>query len=352
MLVKLVGGGWGRLMSMCQIKNIHTYEDIISMENLLEAWKEFVRGKRKRIDVQDFQLRLFENIQKLHSDLKNMSYRHGCYTPFKINDPKPRDIHKALVRDRLLHHAVYRKLYPFFDRTFVADSYSCRNEKGTHRAFNRFGDFAYRSSFAHTKTVYVLKCDVKKFFASIDHQILFVILEQYIPDVNIMWLVREIVNSFCSTKKGVGLPLGNLTSQLFVNIYMNEFDQFIKHKLKAEWYIRYADDFVILNQDRKWLGFVLQEIQNFLNEKLHLILHPNKISIETFAGGVDFLGWIHFPNHRVLRTATKKRMFRNIEMKKGQNDLDKLNATIWSYLGMLGHGDGYGLECVISRSIV
>ncbi|OHA17010.1 MAG: hypothetical protein A3C79_01875 [Candidatus Taylorbacteria bacterium RIFCSPHIGHO2_02_FULL_45_28] len=317
------------------------------MENLLEAWKEFVCGKRKRSDMQEFQLKLFENIHRLHSDLKDKSYKHGCYTPFKINDPKPRDIHKALVRDRLLHHALYRKLYPFFDRTFISDSYSCRNDKGTHRALDRFGDFAYRASWGHTKTVWVLKCDVKKFFASVDYEVLFGILEKYIPDKDVMWLIREIVGSFHSTKEGVGLPLGNLTSQLFVNIYMNEFDQFVKHRLKEKWYIRYADDFVILNQDRKWLGHALAETHRFLEQKLHLTLHPNKISIRTFAGGVDFLGWVHFPTHRVLRTATKRRMWRNVEVKKMLNNADTLQSSIQSYMGMLSHGDAYKLQAVI-----
>jgi retron-type reverse transcriptase len=319
------------------------------MENLLEAWKEFVRGKRKRTDVQEFQLKLFENIQRLHSDLNNKSYHHGSYTPFKINDPKPRDIHKALVRDRLLHHALYRKLYPFFDPTFIADSYSCRKDKGTHRALNRFCDVAYRSSYGHTKTLWVLKCDVKKFFASVDHKVLFEILEQYIPDANIMWLARGIVDSFYSTQKGVGLPLGNLTSQLFVNIYMNEFDQFAKHTLKARYYIRYADDFVILHQDRKWLESILGKTHFFLFEKLHLTLHPDKISIKTFASGVDFLGWVHFPAHRVLRTVTKKRVFRNIMMKIANDDAKKLDATIQSYLGVLSHGNAQGLASIISE---
>lgn len=334
---------------MGRIQFAHTYEDIISVENLLGSWTEFIQCKRSRPDVSDFAQHLLINIQILHTDLKNKTYKHGKYHHFKINDPKPRDIHKALVRDRLLHHAVYRKLYPFFDRTFISDSYSCRNDKGTHRALDRFGDFAHRASSAHTKTIWVLKCDVKKFFASIDHQVLFNILAIYIQDIDMMWLIREIVASFHPTQEGVGLPLGNLTSQLFVNIYMNEFDQFIKHTLKAKYYIRYADDFVLLHQDRKWLELMLGKIYFFLREKLHLTLHPDKISITTFASGIDFLGWIHFPNHRVLRTTTKKRMLRNIEMKKICGDTEKFDATIQSYQGMLSHGNGYGLASIISE---
>src|SRR3989344_2390231 len=227
MLVKIVGGGI--ICCMGRIQYDHTYEDIISVKNLLGAWKEFICCKRCKVDVSEFTQNLFSNILELHDDLKNKTYIHGDYYAFKINDPKSRDIHKALVRDRLLHHAVYRQLYPFFERTFIFSSYSCRNDKGTHRGFERFTNFAHKSSFGHTKTVWVLKCDIRKFFASINHQKLFEILGQYITNNEIMWLIREIVSSFHSTKEGIGLPLGNLTSQLFVNIYMNEFDQFVKH---------------------------------------------------------------------------------------------------------------------------
>ena len=162
-----------------------------------------------------------------------------------------------------------------------------------------------------------------------------------------MWLVCRIVSSFHSTKENVGLPLGNLTSQLFVNIYMNEFDQFMKHKLKAKWYIRYSDDFVILDQDREWLELVLVNIQTFLKEKLHLTLHPDKVSIKTFATGVDFLGWVHFPDYRVLRTTTKKRMLRNLEYKKENTDPEKMISTVRSYLGMLSHGNAYKLSSLV-----
>jgi retron-type reverse transcriptase len=332
---------------MGRIQFSHSYDDIISIKNLLGGWKEFVNCKRCKIDVSEFTRNLFANIQELHQDLKDKTYSHGEYCHFKIKDPKPRDIHKALVRDRLLHHAIYRQLYPFFDRTFISDSYSCRNEKGTHKGFKRFSDFAHRASFGHTKTIWVLKCDVRKFFASIDHQVLFNILDQYIPNKDIIWLMRRIVSSFRSTKEGIGLPLGNLTSQLFVNIYMNEFDQFIKHKLKAKWYIRYADDFVVLRQDRKWLESILANIRAFLEEKLHLTLHPDKVSIRTFAAGVDFLGWVHFPGYRVFRTATKKRMFRNLEYKKENTNPEKLVITVGSYLGMLSHGNAYKLSLLV-----
>ena len=230
------------------------YGDIISIPNLYQAWEEFLPGKKNKKDVADFALNLSHNISELHYDLRNKTYIHGEYTAFSINDPKPRSIHKASVRDRLLHHAVYRILYPYFDRLFIYDSFSCRNFKGTHKALNRFKQFGNRVSQNNTKTCWILKGDVKKCFASVDHEILIEILKEYIQDQNIICLLEKTINSFNTKDKiGVGLPLGNLTSQLFINVHLNKFDQFIKHKLKIKYYIRYADDFVIFPQNRNYL---------------------------------------------------------------------------------------------------
>jgi len=310
------------------------------MDNLLGAWKEFLKGKRGKQDVQEFQYRLSDNILALHNELANKTYTHGGYYAFRISDPKPRDIHKASVRDRLLHHAIYRQLHPFFDRTFISDSYSCRKEKGTHRAMNTFRRYAYKESKNNTKTLWVLKCDIRKFFASVNQNVLMDILRSYIPDSNILWLIGRVVESFSSTQKGKGLPLGNLTSQLLVNIYMNEFDQFAKHTLKAKHYIRYSDDFVFLSSNREWLLSLLPRIRSYLDDHLALELHPNKVSIRTLASGVDFLGWVHFPDHRVLRTSTKKRMFRAIIANPKE-------GTVVSYRGMLSHGNAHKLSKLI-----
>ena len=321
---------------MLRIESVHTYDSIISVENLLGAWREFIRGKRQRKDVQIFQMNLMDNILQLHGDLKNKTYEHGVYQAFNVSDPKPRNIHKATVRDRLLHHALYRYLYPLYDQTFVADSYSCRNGKGTHRALDRFADFSRQASVNHTQTVWVLKCDVRKFFASIDHEILLVLLNKRITDVDTLGLLSTIIRSF-ETKPGKGLPLGNLTSQLLVNIYMDMFDQWIKRDMKVMHYIRYADDFVILHQDRKYLLKIVRYIVLFLRRELSLELHPDKVSITTFASGVDFLGWVHFPHERVLRTSTKRRVLR------GLNNTESNPAVVQSYQGLLAHGDTHGL---------
>lgn len=329
------------------------FEKIVSVDNLLEAWKEFERGKKNRKDIQEFSLNLMDNIFSLHRDLFNHTYKHGGYQAFKINDPKPRDIHKAAVRDRLLHHAIYRILYPFFDRIFIADSYSCRIGKGTHRAINRFRSFTYKVSRNNTRTCWILKCDIRKFFASIEHDILLSILREYIPDRNIIWLIENVVESFSSeNNKNIGLPLGNLTSQLFVNIYMNKFDQFVKHKLKIKYYIRYCDDFVIFSEDKDWLENIISPIKIFLRERLRLELHPDKVFIKTLVSGMDFLGMMNFFGHRVLRTKTKKRMLRNIEKKHFllREELilkENFNQSLQSYLGILAHCRGHKIESEI-----
>lgn len=330
-----MGGGLRRKIIMKR-QLVHTFKDIINIENLIEAWKEFVRGKRSKPDVQEFSLKLMDNLFILHEDLSSGNYRHGGYKAFNVFDPKPRSIHKASARDRLLHHAIYRVIYPFFDRTFIVNSYSCRIKKGTHKALNRFRAFAYIVSHNHTRTCWVLKCDIRKFFANIDHKVLLDILYLYIPDKQIIWLIKEIVESF-SSKSGIGLPLGNLTSQLLVNIYMNEFDQFVKHKLKVKYYIRYADDFIILSDNRSCLENLISPISKFLFEKLKLRLHPNKVSIKTLNSGVDFLGWVNFTDYRVLCTTTKRRIIRRIV---GSPAPETLN----SYFGLLKHGNMYKLK--------
>ena len=311
-----------------------------------------MRGKKNKSDVQEFELHLIDHVLALHEDLKNKTYKHRGYQAFKINDPKPRDIHKASVRDRLVHHAIYRILYPFFDTLFIADSYSCRKEKGVHKALDRFRTFARKASCNHTKTAWVLKCDIRKFFASINQDILMKLLKERIVDQDILWLLEKVIESFHSdaipVQTGIrnswipgqarddrtrGLPLGNLTSQLLVNIYMHEFDQFAKHQLKAKYYIRYADDFVFFSRNYEELEGWLISIKEFLWEQLDLRLHPDKVCIQTVTSGVDFLGWVHFPDHRVLRTVTKRRMFKKMSEKNRE-----------SYLGLLTHGNEWRLR--------
>lgn len=311
---------------------IHKYKDIIHIENILSIWERFLRGKRHKKDVMKFQNKLGDNLSKLYLDLTNKTYKHGPYGAFNISDPKPRNIHKASVRDRVVHHLIYRTLYQYFDDRFIFDSYSCRKHKGTHRALYRFKQFAGKVSKNYTKSCFVLKCDVRKFFASIDQTILIQILERHIQDDDIKWLINGVLESFYTTQYGVGLPLGNLTSQLLVNIYMHEFDMYIKQELFIKYYIRYADDFVILSDNKKYLEMLLPKINNFLFYKLKLTMHPDKVYIKTYDSGVDFLGWVHFNFHRQIRTTTKRKIVRNLKWCPKRESIN-------SYRGLLNHGN-------------
>ena len=277
------------------------------------------------------------NIAELHKNLQNKSYVHSGYSAFNVSDPKPRNIHKATVRDRVVHHLLYKELYWYFHARFIYDSYSCRIGKGTHRALDRFRDFARAVSKNHHRPCYVLKCDIKKFFASIDHSTLERVLERHVVDSDIRWLIKQVVLSFHTTAPGVGLPLGNLTSQLLVNMYMHEFDMFVKQELRVKYYIRYADDFVFLSNDRVYLEQLLPKIDEFLKKQLRLTLHEHKVYIKSFDTGVDFLGWVHFPHHRVLRTATKKRIIRSMSGYPR-------NETRLSYQGLLSHGSTHKIK--------
>lgn len=324
-------------------KFVKSYSEIVTVPNILLAWQEFLTGKKKRTDVVIFQSRLMDNVLNLYNDLKNKAYKHREYKAFNVSDPKPRNIHKATVRDRLLHHLLYKETYSYFDKKFIFDSYSCRLSKGTHRAIYKFSNFAKKASSNFTTTAWILKCDIKKFFASIDHFILKEILKKYIYDKDLFWLFSQVINSFETfNKPNKGLPLGNLTSQLLVNVYMNEFDQFVKRNLKIKFYVRYADDFIFLSRDKDFLENLKLQLNEFLHEKLKLIMHPQKIFLKTLNSGVDFLGWNQFEKFRILRTVSKRRMFRNLE---NNNNLQVIN----SYLGLLKHGSAYNLKQKITN---
>lgn len=323
---------------------IPSFEDIFSTYNLFLAWESFKKGKNHKKDVADFSMNLFSNLYLLHTEIISGKYKHNGYTHFKVNDPKQRDIHKAGVRDRIVHHALYNALYPYFDKKFIFDSYSCRLDKGTHRAIKRFEYFLRKESRGYIKTVWIMKCDIRKCFASVDHGVLIYFLQKHIHCPKLFAVLCSVVESFSTnnindSKKGI--PLGNLTSQLYINIYLHELDFYIKHKLNIKRYIRYADDFVIVSNNKLELQNLLQLIAVKLKSDLKLDLHPQKVHIRSLFSGVDFLGWVHFPRYRVLRTVTKKRMFRTLS--------DNLSsASKESYLGLLSHGNAYKISSIIN----
>lgn len=282
-----------------------------------------------------FEFNLEDNIFKLHGELLSGTYIPDQYVAFYVRDPKLRHIHKASVRDRVLHQALFYILYQIFDKRFIFDSYSSRKTKGTHSGNNRLEKFLCKTTHNWINSAYALKCDVRKFFDSINHEILFSLIKKEITDEKTLELIWTILKSF-EKNSGKGLPLGNVTSQLFANIYLNQLDQFAQHLLKAKWYARYCDDFVIVDQDRTVLENYIPRIHTFLSNELKLDLHPNKISLRKARQGIDFLGYIVLPHRKVLRTKTKIRILKKIT---GKN--------FASYKGMLSHCKGKKIERIL-----
>lgn len=331
-------------------KNI--FEKIISVENLFSAWDNFKKGKRNRTDVLNFEWNLEENIFRLKRSLEKEEYKHDPYKSFYITDPKLRHIHKASVRDRIVHHAIYSVVNPLFEETFIPDSYSCRIGHGTHKGVDKLEEIVKKVSKNNTVQCYALKCDIQKFFNTIDHKILISILKRRIKDIRAVSLIEEIIGSYLSSYSNLfkrkGLPLGNLTSQLFANIYMNEFDQFVKQILKIKDYIRYTDDFVVISSDKLYLEDLIPKFSKFLEKNLELKIHPNKIEIRKLRQGIDFLGYVTFPKYRLLRSKTKRRIFLKIKNKINEYKLEKINKStleqsLQSYIGVLSHANTYKL---------
>ena len=317
---------------------------------MFRAWRRFSKGKRNSPDVARFELRLEEELVFLQERLSHGVWTADPYREKRIADPKPRIIHVASIRDRVFFQAVYQQLYQVFEKTFIHDSYASRKEKGTHAGVKRFGLFARKVSLNYRRQAFVLKCDIRKFFDNIDHELLCALISKHIMDGKFLALIRRVIESF-ALQGGKGLPLGNVTSQIFANIYLNELDQFVKHILKTSYYIRYCDDFVLLHQDEAVLCKWLLQIHDFLRDRLLLELHPNKVTTRKLRQGTDFLGYDSLQHYSVLRTKTKKRMLKRLTLLAGRihtdEDFAHAEPVIRSYLGLLAHCKGKRLRKTI-----
>ena len=333
--------------------NGRIFEHITSVENLFQAWEEFKKGKVKKRDVIIFSLNLENNIFELRQKLVSTEWKSDGYASFSIKDPKPRSIHKASVRDRVFYQAVYRVLYGIFDSVFIYDSYSSRVGKGTHAGIKKLEVMLRKLSQNYTKPAFALKCDVKKFFDSIDHEIFRSLIGEKISCSRTIGLLKKVIDSFHKTPNK-GLPLGNVTSQVFANVYMNPFDWYVKTQLGMKRYVRYCDDFVILSQNRNELVELIPKIQKFLADNLKLELHPDKILIYNFHQGIDFLGAVLLPHCTVPRTKTKNRIIKKSQkllrqVRKGQITKSKFNQATSSFLGHLSHTRSFKTRQLLHR---
>lgn len=260
----------------------------------------------------------------------------------EIDDPKPRLISKASVRDRVVHRAIYRALCHIIDPSFIYASYASRIGKGTHHAFWRVRNLLRAMSKNHTRTCFVLQCDIRKFFDTVDQATLFDLVRNIVTNPQAVELLRGIIGSF-HTLPGKGMPLGNLTSQLFANMYMDPFDKFVAHGLGIASYVRYADDFLVVTDDERKAWNVARRMTLFLKEKLSLDLHPRKVTVRKTAWGIDFVGYVALSRYAVPRRKTARRILRKAEF-LSVHDPERLEETVPSYLGYFSHVEAYGIS--------
>lgn len=301
------------------------YSGLCSFKNLELAFKKAKKGKSKMPYVKEFEANLQEELNKLKQELESQTYKPRPLKRFIIRDPKTRTIHASDFRDRVVHHALINIIGPIFEKRFIHDSYASRINKGTHNAILRFDKFKrkvsnngrlVKNAFNNNSVQgYVLKADIRHYFDNVDHDVLLKIVKRKIKDKKIIWLIKQILNNFDSKIKGKGMPLGNLTSQFFANVYLNELDYFVKHNLKAKYYIRYVDDFVILHEQKNILEDYKQRINYYLLNNLKLELHPEKSSIFPLRKGVTLLGYRNFYHYRLLRKSNLRKFERNLNEK-------------------------------------
>jgi hypothetical protein len=333
------------------------FDDITSFDGLAQAARAACRGKRFNTAPAAFHYDLESNLLRLQEELRSGQYQPGPYRVFRITDPKPRLISAAPYRDRVVHHAVCRVIEPVFDRTFIHDSYANRLGKGTHRALDRATAFCRQARYA-------LKCDVEKFFPSIDHQVLLGLLARKVKCRRTLELIERIVRAsnpqepaaqhfpgddlFTPHTRRHGIPIGNLTSQFFANVMLDPLDHYVKEKLRCRRYVRFADDLLVFGDDKRALHGVLARVRERL-EPLRLRLHARKCVVLPVSAGVPFLGWRVFPDHRRLRRATGVRFQRRLRQlaaayARGEVTLEEVRAPLASWIGHLRHGDTWGLR--------
>jgi RNA-directed DNA polymerase len=343
------------------------YPQITDWHNLMLAWRKARKGKRYTPAAASFERNLDLELVNLHHDLLDESYEPGEYVSFIVHEPKRRKISAAPFRDRVAHHALCNIIEPIYERKFIFDSYANRIGKGTHAALDRCTHFMRRYP-------YVLQCDIQQFFPSIDHAILKGILARTIACDATMRLCERIVDSgtgiltdqyemhyfpgddLLVAIRPRGLPIGNLTSQFWANVYMNELDQFVKHTLRAKGFLRYVDDFLLFADDKVTLHRWRDAIIDFL-QTLRLTIHENRAHPRPVECGITFLGFIVYPDHRRLIPGKGIRYRRHLkglyrQVLRAEIGREELEASIHAWVGHAMHGDTWGLRSQVLNEIV
>lgn len=329
------------------------YQEIYSFENLHAAYLRARRGKRDRIEVQRFELDLEGNLIQLQNELIWGQYKTGAYRKFVVTEPKERIVAALPFRDRVVQHAIVGVIEPIWERRFIADSYACRPGKGTHKGADRAQAMLRKVKREHGKA-FVLKADIAKYFYSIDHGALKNLMRRRIRCRRTLALIDSIIDSTAAPgdPRPVGLPIGNLTSQLFANVYLHELDEFVKHGLREKYYIRYMDDFLVVHHDKTHLHHIRALIERFLWDRLRLKTNAKTqvFPVEGWFGrAVDFLGYRIWTTHRRLRKSSISRITRTLRRLKkqyaaGKVALEKVRQSITSWVAHASHAETYGLR--------
>ncbi len=320
------------------------YQELCSKENIALAFKKAQKRKSRKPYVIEFKNNLDENLKILRDKLLSDEYQPKPLRTFVIRDPKVRKIRKSYFVDRIVHHAICNVLEPIFEKRFIHDSFANRKGKGALNAIKRFDRFKRKVSKNNTRNCYVFKADIKHYFDEVSHNILINILRKKVNDERLISLICKILKNHSNK---VGMPLGNMTSQFFANVYLNELDQFVKHELKAKCYIRYVDDFVILHSDKGILENYQKKIDIFLKERLQLEFHATKSKILLLERGILFLGFRHYPYHRLLRKANIRTMRKKIT----QKDYDSLCEFLEGWMSYANHANTYNLRHKIADTV-
>jgi retron-type reverse transcriptase len=343
------------------------YPQVLAWDNLYLAYRKARKGKRARVPVATFEWDLEGNLVRLQDELATKSYRPGPYHSFYIHEPKRRLISAAPFRDRVVHHALCNVIEPISERRFIHDSYANRVGKGTHRALDRCQAHARRYR-------YVLPCDVRQFFPSIDHRILRGILGRVLADADVMWLVDLFLQSgagvlseaydmqwfpdddLLAAVRPRGLPIGNLTSQFWANVYLNELDQYVKRGLRCPAYLRYVDDILLFDDDIDQLWAWRAGVESCL-ARLRLTLHGKRAHPRPVTEGIPFLGFVVYPTHRRLKRRKgilfRRRLRERLAAhRRGELTFEELDASIQGWVSHVRHGDTWGLRRSLFRSII
>jgi len=324
------------------------YAKIYDFANIESAYRKARKCRRYRNEVLRYTARLEENMINLQNHLMWKSYAQGEKRIFTVTEPKTRLITALPFRDRVAQHAINNILEPLYDKRFYYHSYACRPGKGTHNASYQLRTWVKNLSY-DGKPLYALQVDIKSYFASVNHDILKKMLRRVIKDPDVLWLMDHIIDN--GNENGRGIPVGNLTSQLLANVYLDALDKYIKETLKVKYYIRYMDDFIILSHDKKELKRLFALIRRFLENELDLTINP-KSAIFNTKNGVDFCGYRHFKTHTKIRKRSVKKMRRMIRAyKNGVISREKFIRIVMSWFGHIQHADTYTIKNKMIREI-